>query len=137
MKDKLLIDTSAWIVSFKKAGHEKLKQKIIDALGSASALTTNIIVLEVLQGCRDRKEYEKMKSYLEALELLTVNDAVWDAAYEAGYALRKAGITVPTVDIIIASLAKVYGCPLLHHDGHFKLIAKRLDIKAVDFIGQG
>ncbi len=134
MKDKVLIDTSAWIVSFRKSGHEKLKQQVVNTLNTLSAVTTNIITMELLQGCRDKREYEKMRSRLEALDLLALNEDVWETAYRTGYNLRKKGITVPSVDIIIAALVKTHDCTLLHHDSHFKLIAKHLDIKTADFL---
>ena len=136
MSDRILIDTSAWIVSFKKAGNESLKQKVVEALASLSAATTPVIVLELLQGCRDKKEYEAMKSRMEALEMLPVNEAVWEAAYRAGYYLRRKGIAVPTIDILILSIAKVHSCSLLHHDKHFKLVAKHLGVIALDYIDE-
>ena len=136
MSDRILIDTSAWIVSFKKTGNESLKQKVVEAIASLSAATTPVIVLELLQGCRDKKEYEAMKSRIEALEKLPVNDDVWEAAYRAGYGLRRKGITVPTIDILILSIAKVHGCSVLHHDKHFKLVAKHLGVIALDFIDE-
>jgi len=136
MKDKILIDTSAWIASFKKSGNKKLKEKVIEALSSFSAVTTNIIVLELLQGCRDKEEYNAMRSRLEALENLPLNDDVWQIAYITGYELRKKGITVPTIDIIIASIAKNYGCYLLHYDKHFRIIAEQLDIVTIDFLDE-
>jgi predicted nucleic acid-binding protein len=134
MSDRILIDTSAWIVSFKRAGNESLKQKVVEALASLSAVTTPVIVLELLQGCRDRKEYESMKSRMEALEMLSVNEDVWESAYWAGYNLRRKGITVPTIDILILSIAKVHNCSVLHHDKHFKLAAKHLGVIALDYI---
>ncbi len=136
MSDRILIDTSAWIVSFKKTGNESLKQKVVEALASLSAVTTPVIVLELLQGCRDKKEYEAMKSRMEALEMLPVNEAVWEAAYRAGYDLRRKGITIPTIDILILSIAKVHNCSVLHHDKHFKLVAKHLGVIALDFIDE-
>ena len=136
MSDRILIDTSAWIVSFKKTGNESLKQKVVGALASLSAVTTPVIVLELLQGCRDRKEYESMKSRMEALEMLPVNEDVWESAYWAGYNLRRKGITVPTVDILILSIAKVHSCSVLHHDKHFKLVAKHLGVIALDYIDE-
>ncbi|MEQ8173261.1 MAG: hypothetical protein ABRQ38_30535 [Candidatus Eremiobacterota bacterium] len=89
MRDKFLIDTSAWIVSFRKSGNEKLKEKIIHALDSDSVLITDIIKLELLQGCLDRKEYETMKSRLDAVENLILNSTVWDMAFNAGFRLRR------------------------------------------------
>ena len=136
MSDRILIDTSAWIVSFKKTGNESLKRKVVEALASLSAVTTPVIVLELLRGCRDKKEYEAMKLRIEALEMLPVNEAVWEAAYRAGYDLRRKGITIPTIDILILSIAKVYSCSVLHHDKHFKLVAKHLGVIALDYIDE-
>ena len=136
MSDRILIDTSAWIVSFKKTGNESLKQKVLETLSSLSAATTPVIVLELLQGCRDKKEYEAMKSRMEALEMLPVNEAVWEAAYRAGYDLRRKGITIPTIDILILSIAKIHNCSVLHHDKHFKLVAKHLGVIALDYIDE-
>lgn len=134
MKDKVLIDTSAWIEGLKKSGDKRLQQQIIRSLDSDYVATTNIIILELLQGCRDKKEYDQMKIRLESLELLPVNEKIWEIAYNAGFNLRKSGVTVPTVDLIIASIAKAYEYKLIHQDRHFKLIAKHLGISAVDFL---
>ena len=136
MSAKLLVDTSAWIVSFRKAGHEPLKKTLVSALDSFSVVTTNIVILELLQGCRNRNEYEAMHSRLNALETIPVDDAVWGLAYTTGYDLRRKGITVSTVDIIIAAAAKVHGCGLLHHDKHFRPLAKHLHLNAVDYIDE-
>lgn len=134
MSAKLLVDTSAWIVSFRKSGHEKLKKTLIAALDTFSVATTNIVILELLQGCRNRNEYDAMYARLNVLETILISDAVWSLAYTAGYELRRKGITVSTVDIIIAAAAKIHNCSLLHHDKHFRALAKHLHINAVDFI---
>jgi len=134
MSAKLLVDTSAWIVSFRKSGHEQLKKTLVAALDTLSVAATNIVILELLQGCRSRNEYDAMKARLEVLEIIPLSDAVWSLAYTTGYELRRKGITVPTVDIIIAAAAKIFNCSLLHHDKHFRALAKHLHISAVDYI---
>jgi predicted nucleic acid-binding protein len=135
MSARLLVDTSAWIVSFRKSGHEQLKKNLVAALDTLSVATINIVILELLQGCRSRNEYDAMKARLEALETIPLGDDVWSLACATGYELRRKGITVPTVDIIIASAAKIHNCNLLHHDKHFRAIAKHLHFNAVDYIG--
>ncbi len=134
MPAKLLVDTSAWIVSFRKAGHERLKKTLLGALDTLPVATTNIIVLELLQGCRDRKEYDAMHARFNALEMIQITDAVWSLAYATGYELRRKGVAVPTVDIVIAAIAKIHDCSLLHHDKHFRALAKHLHINALDCI---
>lgn len=134
MPDKLLVDTSAWIVSFRQSGHEQLKKTLVAALDTLSVATTNIIVLELLQGCRNRNEYDAMHARLKSLETIQIDDDVWSLAYTTGYELRRKGITIPTLDIVIASAAKIHNCSLLHHDKHFHTLAKHLHINAVDYI---
>jgi len=134
MSAKLLVDTSAWIVSFRKSGHEQMKKTLLEALDTLSVATTDIVILELLQGCRNRNEYDAMHARLTALETIPINEAVWDLSSTTGYELRREGITVPTLDIIIAAAAKIHDCSLLHHDRHFRTISKHLHINAVDYI---
>lgn len=77
MKDRILIDTSAWIECFKETGNKSLQQLIIKILDSSQVVTTNIIILELLQGCRDKKEYAEMKGRLESLELLPASGIIF------------------------------------------------------------
>jgi len=134
MSAKLLVDTSAWIVSFRKSGHEQMKKTLLEALDTLSVATTNIVILELLQGCRNRNEYDAMHARLTVLETIPINGPVWDLSYTTGYELRRKGITVPTLDIIIASAAKIHNYSLLHHDKHFRALSKHLHINAVDYI---
>jgi predicted nucleic acid-binding protein len=134
MEDKLLVDTSAWIASFRESGNQKLKDYLAGALDLDRVLTTNIVVLELLQGCKTKKEYEAMKARLDTLPFYPVADMTWSIAYEAGFALRKKGLTVPTIDIIMCALAKENSLVLLHHDGHMKSIAPLMGVWAVDFL---
>ena len=134
MPAKLLVDTSAWIVSFRKAGHDRVKATLVAALDSRSVVTTNIVVLELLQGCRNKNEYAAMQARLTALEILPVSDIVWSLSYTTGFELRRKGMTVPTIDIIIAAIAKIHNCTLLHHDKHFRILSKHLQSNAVDYI---
>lgn len=134
MPGRLLVDTSAWIVSFRTTGHDQLKKTLISALDSLSVVTTNIVILELLQGCRNKNEFDSMHSRLNALDTIAINDAVWSLAYTTGYELRRKGLTIPTVDIIIAAAAKTQNCSLLHHDKHFRSLSKHLQLDATDFI---
>lgn len=134
MKDNLLIDTSAWIISFKKSGYTELKEIILNAISNETIVTSNIIIMELLQGCRSSSEYHQMKARIEALKLLTITDEVWDIAYKCGFSLRRKGITISSIDIIIASIAKFHNCRLIHHDKHFTLISKELNLTAIDFL---
>ncbi len=134
MSDKLLIDTSAWIASFREIGNPKLKDYVRNALDLDRVVTTNIVVLELLQGCKTRKEYESLESRLDVLPLYALTDATWRIAYDAGFSLRRKGITIPTIDILMCSLAKEHGFTLVHCDSHLKAASREMGVKAVDFL---
>lgn len=134
MSDRILVDTSAWIISFRDSGSQKMKDYLRAAIDSDSVVTTNIVILELLQGCRDKKEYDELQSRLDVLSIYDITERTWPIAYESGFLLRRKGFTMPTIDIIIASIAKENKLTILHHDNHLKTICREMGIKTVDFL---
>ena len=122
--DAVLIDSSAWIVSFKKAGDPLLKEFIKQFILSGLAATASVIILELIQGCRTSGERDTLKSMLESLDVLPIATEVWERASDLGFSLRRKGITIPTVDLIIAAIAMEAKRILVHQDGHFEMIKK-------------
>ena len=119
-----MIDTSVWIASFKKAGDYALKEMVRQATISGLAMSSPVIILELLQGCSTVEERDSLKAKLESLDLLQINLDVWKKAYELGFTVRRKGLTIPTVDFIIAALAIENKTTLLHCDEHFEMIAR-------------
>jgi len=118
----ILIDTSAWIASFKKTGNHELKEFMRQAIVSGLAVTSPVIILELLQGCRSVGERDALRTKLESLDILPITQGVWEQAYELGFSLRRKGLTIPSVGLIIAALAIQNKSLLLHHDDHFEMI---------------
>ncbi len=118
----VLIDTSAWVASFKKTGNDELKEFMRQAIVSGHAVTAPIIILELLQGCRSVEERDGLRAKLESLDIFPLAQDVWEQAYELGFSLRRKGLTIPTVDLTIAALAMVNKSLLLHHDEHYEMI---------------
>ncbi len=125
-KKQVLVDTSAWIASFRSeadpAAEEFLKQKI----AANQAATARVVILELLQGCKTEKERDRHRLELESLEVLDLNEAAWERAYSLAFDLRRKGLTIPTVDVIVIALAIENDCLLLHFDQHFELTAKHV-----------
>jgi predicted nucleic acid-binding protein len=121
--DKILVDTSAWILSFKRTGDPRLKDFLRQSIIAGIVSTCSLIILELLQGCRTEEERDSLKSKLESLDSLSFAVSAWEQAYQLGFPLRRKGLTIPTTDLIIAALALENQCLLLHHDHHFEKIA--------------
>ena len=121
---QILVDTSAWIAAFRGECSAEMQEYIKRSIIDQRIVTCNIIILELLQGCTTKNERHNLQEELEAHRILPLTEAVWSLAYKMGFDLRRKGLTIPTVDSIIAALAMNSDCLLLHHDRHFSLMQK-------------
>ncbi|MCI2429482.1 PIN domain nuclease [Candidatus Acetothermia bacterium] len=129
MSELVLIDTSVWIAALRVGGPVVVRHEVEQLLAASRAATTPIVMLELLSGTRSSREFRELKEDLEALGQLELTPAVWERAYRLGCELRRAGLTVPIVDILIATLALEHGCMLLHADRHFEQIARHSPLR--------
>ena len=131
-EEVLLLDTSAWILSFKSSGYSEAKNKIRQAIESDRIVIAPPVILEIVQGCRTEPEKKKIQFRMEQLGQLVLTDSVWNVAYDMGFQLRRKGVTVPTMDIILASCAIHYHCILVHRDKHYAIISQYFALSHLD-----
>ena len=127
-----LIDTSAWILGLKRNSSNQIKNILTGILDKDLSATTGIIILELLQGTRTKKEYAEILSDLSALYYFEVNKEVWEKASQLGFNLRRKGKTIPSTDLLIASIALHYDLTLLHSDNHFEIIKFYSNLKTTN-----
>lgn len=116
-----LVDTSVWIDYFNGLTNphtDRLDHLLLDG----EVIMGDLILLEILQGIRDDKDYRTTREYLSALdqyELLGNDMAIRCAAHYR--ALRNKGVTIrKTADIIIAGFCIEQNLPLLFLDRDFQ-----------------
>lgn len=124
-----LVDTSAWILGLKRNSSNQIKNILTEILDKDQSATTGIIILEFLQRSRTKKEYNEILSDLSALHYLEVNKVIWEKASQLGFDLRRKGKTIPSTDLLIASIALHYNLILLHADNHFEQIKEYTNLK--------
>ena len=125
---KVLIDTSAWIESFRPDGNREIRETVRWLLKDTLVLMPGIIRTELLRGTRNRKEYKYLADLLDGLEYLAVQDSFWDKVALFSFELFRSGITVPLTDTYIALLAMDSKAKILHRDRHFDLIAEKVPL---------
>lgn len=120
----ILIDTSIWIQVFRdKQGLEA--QRIQEWINGRKIVLTRFIQLELLQGCRDEKEWHTLSSYLEGQTYIEPKPSTWQAAARLYFDLRRQGLTVRSpIDCCIAQIALENRLILLHDDKDFLVIAE-------------
>lgn len=123
MKANVLVDTSIWIEYFNKPDSNAGKS-LENLLKEGRVFLTGIILTELLQGAKIEKEFESILESMLALPFLETTLNTWIQAGRISFALRKKDITIPTTDLIIASLSLENNCKIFTLDLHFNKIPR-------------
>lgn len=120
MKSKgVLPDTCAWIDYFRP-GTTPLGQALEKALKSEAVFICGPVIYELVQGVRSEKEQTLLKSALNALPFLEMNETLWIKAGRLSANLRKEGKTIPFSDVLIAVLSIEKNLAVMTVDEHFR-----------------
>ncbi len=123
----VLVDTSI-VIDF--INHNKYKDIIIALLSDRKFCTTEIIIMEVLQGIRDEKTYKEIKFFLESLPLIELKYEDYIMAAGIYRICRKKGLTIrKSFDCIIAAVVINNDLELFSSDRDFDSIQKHFDFK--------
>ena len=132
--EKILADTSAWVASFAKTGHESLKEKMKESIEDGSLTITGVVLLELLQGVKNETALDTLKKRLQVLPSLPTPESVWLGSAKLSLLLRNKGVQASTPDILIATLAIEHDCILLHCDRDYEYMKKHIPLKTLPFL---
>ncbi len=122
----ILVDTSA-LIDFFKNKNDKLS-KIIE---NNKICTSDIIIMEYLQGVKSNKEHLIIKEWLLRLPNYKITQETYLFSSQIYRKCRKSGITIrKPIDCLIASIAIKNDLPIYTLDKDFEYISKcfNLDI---------
>jgi len=120
IKDGILVDTSVFIDFLK--GEERYIKIVAELLEKKLAVTTGIIIAELLQGIKNPKEEQKLSELLRGVSSLEVTTDLWIKAGQLSCSLRRKGISLPLTDFAIAILAIENTLEVFTIDKHFEQI---------------
>ncbi|MBX9582746.1 MAG: PIN domain-containing protein [Gemmataceae bacterium] len=81
---------------------------------------------EVLAGARNPAEEARLFLLLNALPLAATPETVWDALGGNLRTLKRAGLTIPYPDVLIATIGITHNIEVWARDKHFPLMAPHL-----------
>ncbi|MCZ7627234.1 MAG: PIN domain-containing protein [Candidatus Methylomirabilis sp.] len=123
MSDKVLVDTSAWI-EFFRGTPSTCGDKVGELLRRDRTCVTGLIIVELSRGAKGTRELRTLDELLRTVTSLEVSDDVYRKAGELSYRMARRGLTLGTVDAVIAATAIRHDCPLLTLDDHFQQIRR-------------
>ena len=128
----ILVDTSILIDFFKGNKNQSVfcfKEVIEQQIPFG---ITSIVYQEVLQGAKNKKEYNLLKEYLNCQRFFNPRDPIltYEKAAMIYFSCRKRGITVrSTIDCLIAQIAIEHDLFLLQNDKDFEHMAPHIRLK--------
>lgn len=133
----ILIDTSVWIHVLADQ-HGDYARDLRRQCAGHDLVLTRFQQLELLQGCRDERQWDRLHAYLEGQDYLEMQTTTWPEAARIYFLLRKRALTVRSpIDCCIAGLAMEHHALLIHDDldfdaigEHFPLLHQRWPISA-------
>ena len=123
MSGRVLVDTSAWIDFFRHKPSPSANT-VGDLLRRGLACVTGLIIVELCRGAKGPKELETLDLLFRSVTSLQVNGDVYRKAGNLAYRMARRGLTVATVDAVIAAAAIHYECLILTLDDHFQQIRR-------------
>ena len=118
----ILVDTSAWVDFFRGSG--ALADRVDDLLASNEVALCGPVLTELRRGLRSPAERKRAIPLLDGCHLLPQPERLWEEAGELGYVLARKGVTVKTLDLLIATYALSHGVALLAADSDFEAMRR-------------
>jgi len=118
----VLVDSSVWIESLRRNGRLDIKVAVEGLLEAYEAQWCPPVRLEVLGGARP-EERRRLGHHFSVIPYRLCGDQDWERGVSLAWKLRDKGLTVPWLDVLIASLALHDGNRLFAVDEHFKKIS--------------
>jgi predicted nucleic acid-binding protein len=129
----IIVDSSIWIDYFN--GKITPQTDWLDSsLGNTPIVVGDLILIEVLQGFQNDKDFRVAKDLLWGMPFMAMGGRVLALQSAMNYrSLRKKGVTVrKTIDVMIGTFCIHYQLPLLHDDRDFDPMVRFLGLKVID-----
>jgi len=120
----VLVDSSAWVEALRRNGRIEVKLAVEGLLEVYEAQWCSPVRLEVLGGAR-RAERRLLGEYFSVIPFRRCTDDDWERAISLAWKLRDGGLTVPWLDVLIASVALHDGTRVYAVDAHFQKISEQ------------
>lgn len=125
----VFIDTSIWIDFFADQ-NTKGTLALIKAIDNEDLATCGVVIAEVLQGVKEDKMFNKIKSILLDLIILPMTDSIYINAAQIYRTCRRKGITIRnSIDCMIAATCIEHSSFILHSDRDFDHISKHFPLQ--------
>lgn len=127
----LLVDTSVWSLAFRRDGstQEPQVRLLSEALAGAAAVTTGLVLQELLQGFGGPRSAQAIIQRFQALPFISPDRQDHIAAAELRNVCRRAGVQIGAIDALLIQLCWRHDLTLLSTHQDFVHAARHVPFK--------
>ena len=108
----------------------KCRKRLEHHLGDAQLGLTPFTHFEIMKGCKDARQWDRLARHLAAHNLLSPSERTWESGARIAFDARKKGLTIrSSIDCLIAQIVIEHDRLLLHKDRDFEAIASIRPLK--------
>jgi hypothetical protein len=127
---RILVDSSAWI-HFLRGTSPTIMEIVGRFIRENIAAVCGPVVTEVLRGARSQQEERLLRERFELLHFCALDREDFFEAATLALTLRRKGLTVKVIDLLIARVCLRDGLRVLHDDSDFEAIARHTNLKTL------
>ena len=131
---KVLIDTSVWSLALRRRkenlsnNEDKIVMELIELINESRAVIIGPIRQEILSGISSKKQFNQLKSKLNAFNDFPIISKDYEKAAEFSNKCRRKGIQGSHIDFLICSVAFDNDLSIFTTDKDFNLYAEHTGI---------
>ena len=118
----ILVDSSVWISAWKGVD-ASLTSKLSELIELEEVGINPLIRMELLQGASDTKHQNQIRVLLDPVPIQEISSEIWYGTPVFSLQQRQKGVTLTTVDCLIAYQAKILNASLWSLDRVFEKIS--------------
>ena len=129
---EILVDTSIWSLALRRNNQKSIENALVSQFSELINETRVRIIgpirQELLSGITEERQFQKLKSHLEAFDDLPIISKNYERAAEMHNQCRRKGISGGHIDFLICSVAEYYQLSIFTNDKDFIYYSKHLPI---------
>lgn len=124
-----MVETTIWVDHFRASTPKAVKDQVLPIVNQRSICVVEPVLFELFAyvARRDRRRLER---YFALVPVLAVQPTLWRDAAALGQRCVDAGLSLPSMDLLIAAASIHHGTGVVTFDRHFADIAKLSSLHA-------
>jgi predicted nucleic acid-binding protein len=119
----VMVETTLWVDHFRASTPRAVKDQVLPIVNQRNICVVEPVLFELL-GNVPRRDRRRLENYFALVPILPAHATLWRDAISLGQKCVDAGLTLPSMDVLIAAASIHHGSEVVTFDGHFADIAK-------------